>query len=388
MNIGSTHALKGKFECESMSVVCCQFAPISCQTMEEVDKNVDTILDYMDKAAAGYPGLDLFVSAECALQGAGPGWQKLLISLDSPQIMRLKDKCAELGIWGIFNPWIDDLDGRKGCNTAIMVNDKGEIVHGLFLTYLWTISPLSSMMAVLQPFRPSRSSIHGLNMPHMPSSAHLSFSPQIMRLKDKCAELGIWGIFNPWIDDLDGRKGCNTAIMVNDKGEIVHKYVKNNPWTPGEITYPGDEIPVTEGPCGSRVGIIICADGDYPECWRQCAVNGANVIVRISHYMSPWDNAWEITNKAGAYCNQVYVCTANSVGVDECYTYFGRSMILNPDGTILTEAPQGRSVDDKSRHLSGHYRSPAQESRFTQFPLFVQSPGFEPLRNRRKRPGS
>ena len=32
---------------------------------------------------------------------------------------------------------------------------------------------------------------------------------------------------------------------------------------------------------------------------------------------------------------------ANSVGIDECYSYFGRSMILNPDGTILTEAPMG-----------------------------------------------
>lgn len=31
----------------------------------------------------------------------------------------------------------------------------------------------------------------------------------------------------------------------------------------------------------------------------------------------------------------------NSVGIDECYSYFGRSMILNPDGTILAEAPMG-----------------------------------------------
>lgn len=248
MNIGSTHAINGKFECEAMSVVCVQYPPISAQTMEDVNRNVDTILEYMDRAAGGYPGLDLFISMECGLQGFGPDWQKVLVDLDGPEIRRLCDKCAELGVWGIFNPLLTELNGHKG---------------------------------------------------------------------------------------------CNTCIMVNDKGEIVHKYVKNNPWIPGEPSFPGWECPVTPGPKGSRIATIICADGDYPEIWREAAVNGANVIVRVSHYMSPWDNAWEITNKMGAYCNQVYVCTANSVGIDECYTYFGRSMILNPDGTIICEAPMG-----------------------------------------------
>ncbi len=90
-----------------------------------------------------------------------------------------------------------------------------------------------------------------------------------------------------------------------------------------------------------RLATIICADGDYPEIWREAADDGANVIIRVSHYMAPWDKAWEITNKAMAYTTQCYVVGANSVGIDECYSYFGRSMILNPDGTILTEAPMG-----------------------------------------------
>lgn len=248
MNIGSTHAINGKFECEALSVVSVQVAPISAQTMDHVNENVDVILDYMDKASMGFPGLDLFVSPECALQGFGPNWQEVLVDLDGPEIQRLKDKCVELKVWGIFNPLVTEVDGCKA---------------------------------------------------------------------------------------------CNTAIMINDEGEIVHTYVKNNPWIPGEPTYPGQECPVTPGPKGSKIATIICADGDYPEIWREAAVNGANVIVRVSHYMAPWDKAWEITNKAGAYQNQVYVVSSNSVGVDEAYSYFGRSMILNPDGTIITEAPMG-----------------------------------------------
>ena len=36
MNIGSTHAITGKFETEALSVVCLQTAPISAQTMDTV----------------------------------------------------------------------------------------------------------------------------------------------------------------------------------------------------------------------------------------------------------------------------------------------------------------------------------------------------------------
>jgi|LSQX01.1.fsa_nt_gb amidase/formamidase len=249
MNIGSTHAINGKFDCEALSVVCAQFGPISATTMDDVNKNVDTIIEYMDRAACGFPGVDLFVSMECALQGFHPTeWSNVLVDLDGPQIQRLRDKCKELKMWGVFNPLVRQEDGKAG---------------------------------------------------------------------------------------------ANMAIIVNDKGEIVHKYVKMNPWIPGEASYPGWECPVTPGPKGSRLATIICADGDYPEIWREAAFNGANVIIRVSHYMAPWDRAWEITNRAGAYFNQCYVVTANSVGIDEAYTYFGRSMIVNPDGTIIVEAPMG-----------------------------------------------
>lgn len=248
MNIGSTHAMSGKFEVEAMSVVCIQVPPISAQTMDDVNKNVDQILDWMDKASFGFPGVDLFVSMECGLQGFGPIWPDVCVDLNGPEIQRLKDKCKELQVFGVFNPLVKDIDGRKG---------------------------------------------------------------------------------------------CNTAIIINDKGELVHTYVKMNPWIPGEATHPGWNCKCVDGPKGSKLATIICADGDYPEIWREAAASGANVIIRVSHYMAPWDRAWEITNKAGAYCNQVYVVTANSVGIDEGYSYFGRSMILNPDGTIICEAPMG-----------------------------------------------
>jgi len=248
MNIGSTHAISGKFEVEAMSTICIQAPLISAQTMEDVNKNVDQMIEWMDRAVFGFPGVDLFVSMESSIQGFSPIWDKVLVDLDGPEIQRLKDKCKDLGVYGVFNPLV-----REIC----------------------------------------------------------------------------------------GKKGCNTAIIINDQGEIIHEYVKMNPWIPGEPTHPGWDCKVVDGPKGSKLATIICADGDYPEVWREAACNGANVIIRVANYMTPYDRAWELTNKAGAYFNQVYVVAANSVGMDQAYSYLGRSMIVNPDGTVICEAPLG-----------------------------------------------
>lgn len=164
-------------------------------------------------------------------------------------------------------------------------------------------------------------------------------SPEVQRLKDACARLQVWGIFSVILRIEDKQEPGNAAIMINDKGEVVHRYFKMNPWIPTERHYPGWECPVTPGPKGSRIATIVCADGDYPEIWREAAYNGANVIVRITHYMNPWEEAWKLTNRCAAYCNQAYVIGCNCYGMEHACAAFGNSMIINPDGNIITEAP-------------------------------------------------
>ena len=81
-------------------------------------------------------------------------------------------------------------------------------------------------------------------------------------------------------------------------------------------------------------GFVCARSVPYPSGWRrEAAVQGANVIIRPTHYMDPWQNAWEITNKSGAYFNQVYVVAVNCSGTaeNENFSCFGRSMILGPD---------------------------------------------------------
>ncbi|MEW5820606.1 MAG: carbon-nitrogen hydrolase family protein, partial [Cyanobacteriota bacterium] len=126
----------------------------------------------------------------------------------------------------------------------------------------------------------------------------------------------------------------NSVLLINDKGEIIGKYRKTHLFPTERIenggwSTAGNEVVVVDTPF-ARIGLICCYDGDFPELSRACVVNGAEVIVRPSAYLRSFE-IWELTNKARAYDNHVYVIAANAVGLDAKGTnYFGHSMIISP----------------------------------------------------------
>jgi len=190
---------------------------------------------------------------------------------------------------------------------------------------------LSTMDLVVFP----EYSLHGLSMDTNPDIMCSLDGPEVQAFKEACKRNRIWGCFSIMEFNPKGYP-YNSGIIIDDAGEIVLYYRKMHPWVPVEPWEPGNRgIPVCDGPNGSKLALIICHDGMFPEMARECAYKGANIMLRTAGYTAPIRHAWHITNQSNSFCNLMYTANVCMAGTDGSFNSMGEGMIVNYDGTPI-----------------------------------------------------
>jgi formamidase len=186
--------------------------------------------------------------------------------------------------------------------------------------------------------------LHGLSMDTNPAIMCRVDGPEVAAFAAACREHRIWGCFSIMEHNPQGNP-YNTGLIIDDTGTLRLNYRKLHPWVPVEPWEPGNlGVPVCDGPNGSRLGLIICHDGMFPEMAREAVYRGADILLRTAGYTAPIRHSWQITNQANAFSNLVQTASVCMCGTDGTYNSMGEAMICNFDGTIMV---QGGNVPDE-----------------------------------------
>jgi predicted amidohydrolase len=179
--------------------------------------------------------------------------------------------------------------------------------------------------------------------------------PALSWARDAARELGIDLVAGSIAERVPGReKGSNTSVHVGPDGDVravyrkIHMFdveVGGRTYRESEHEEGGDEIVLSETAHGVELGLTICYDLRFPELYRILAIRGARVITVPSAFtLATTRDHWETLLRARAIEDQAFMIAANQIGEHATgYRSGGRSMIVDPWGVVLAQAPDGET---------------------------------------------
>ena len=173
----------------------------------------------------------------------------------------------------------------------------------------------------------------------------------------------------------------NTSLLFGPDGDVLAKYRKIHLFdvTIGEHVIakessrviPGTETVTTNTPFG-RVGLSICYDIRFPELYRSMALAGATLAFAPANFtLYTGKDHWETLLRARAIENGLYIIAPAQIGrIPNGHQSYGRSMIVDPWGTVVACAPDRAGVtvatidldavgETRARLPSLHHRVPS-----------------------------
>lgn len=182
-------------------------------------------------------------------------------------------------------------------------------------------------------------------------------------LAEKARKYGMYVVGS--IYEQSGNLFYNSSPLIDPEGRIVGKYWKTHLFDAPDRTdikggiresdkvEAGTELPVFDTDL-APIGVSVCSDLRFPEVYRELALNGAQIIVCASAFLSPRFDHWEFFLRARATENQCWVVASGQYGVEpkSGIAFVGRSMIVDPWGTVVATASDEEGVTTAQIDLS------------------------------------
>jgi predicted amidohydrolase len=136
----------------------------------------------------------------------------------------------------------------------------------------------------------------------------------------------------------DGHALYNAAAVIGPAGYVgtfrkVHLWgAENLFFEPGNLGFPVFKTPL------GRIGTFICYDGWFPESYRLCALQGADIVCIPTNWVpipGQDDRREAMANilcMAAAHTNSLFVAAADRVGVERGQPFTGQSLVVSYTG--------------------------------------------------------
>jgi omega-amidase len=142
-----------------------------------------------------------------------------------------------------------------------------------------------------------------------------------------------------------GNRIYNTCLLIDPGGKILGKYRKSHLYPPlDEPKYfsAGHKSRIYATRFGSW-GLMLCYDLRFAELGISLGRQGAQILFIPAQFPDPKLLHWRVLLQARAIENQLYVVGINRCGKSPQYSYFGHSLVVDPQGKITAEL--GREED-------------------------------------------
>lgn len=191
-------------------------------------------------------------------------------------------------------------------------------------------------------------SCHGLEKVYKENAEPVP-GPTTDFLSGLARELGVYILGGSILEEASPEKVHNTSIFFTPDGELAAVYRKihlfdvkapDREYLESASIAPGEEL-VTAKAGSATLGFSVCYDVRFPELYRLLALRGAEVLtVPAAFTLQTGKDHWKLLLRARAVENQAFVIAPAQWGqkADGRWTY-GRSMIVDPWGTVLAQCP-------------------------------------------------